>query len=81
LIAAPGYMNKHATRAGAHEDCYTDLYNLQILKIACSSRLSLTFGEDYRMEKENLELLKVYCFIGPQMSRLGTQASLANRLP
>jgi hypothetical protein len=26
LIAAPGYMNKHATRAGAHEDCYTDLY-------------------------------------------------------
>jgi hypothetical protein len=44
LIAAPGYMNKHATRAGVQEDFYMDLYNIQILEIGYSSRLSLTFG-------------------------------------
>jgi hypothetical protein len=71
-------MNKHATRVVAQEYFYMDFYNLQILEIDCSSRLSLTFGEDNRMGKENLKLLKVHCSIG---LGLGTQASLANRFP
>jgi hypothetical protein len=76
LIASPGYMNKHATIVGAQEGFYMDFKNLQILEIDCSSRLSLTSGKDNRMEKENLELLKV-CSIGSHISGLGTQASLA----
>jgi hypothetical protein len=68
-------MNKHATRVVAHEYFYMD-FNLQILEIDCSSRLSLTLGKINRMGKENLELLKVHCSIG---LGLGTQASLANR--